>query len=149
MAAIQFYHLLTTPLERALPKLMEKAVESGKRSLILCASEAQADKLNEALWTYDPGRFLPHGSSKDPHPEQQPVYITHHEENPNQASILVVTDGAYLDGLDGIEKLLDIFDGHNPEAVAGARTRWKQYSNAGHTVSYIKQQQGGGWKQEA
>lgn len=149
MASIQFYHLLTTPLERALPKLMEKAVQSGKRSLILCADEAQATALNTSLWTYDAGSFLPHGGSADPNPDQQPVYITHKQENPNAATILVVTDGSTLDTLDGMEKLLDIFDGHDPQAVAAARERWKHYSNAGHAVSYIKQQKGGGWQQEA
>jgi DNA polymerase-3 subunit chi len=149
MAEVQFYHLLTTPLERALPKLMEKAYASGHKSLVRVSSEAEAERLTDALWNDRSDSFLPHGSAKDPHPELQPIFITPRPENPNGSDILVITDGSLPEHVKGFFKILDLFDGHDEAAVANARVRWKSYSAAGHTVKYNKQQTGGGWKQMA
>ncbi len=146
MTEIQFYHLTTTPLERALPKLLEKAVGGGHKVLVLAESEARVEQLNQSLWTYNPGSFLPHGSAKDPSPELQPIYLTHTPENPNQAGILVVTDGSPVEPSADCKKLLDMFDGTNEDSVAKARSRWKSYKNAGHALSYFKQSERGAWE---
>ena len=146
---VQFYHLLATPLERALPKLMEKALESGFRILILAESEEKTESLNRLLWTYNPNSFLPHGSGKDAHAERQPIYLTYKPENPNKADLLVVTDGSELDELSDFKRVLDIFDGADGDAVSAARKRWKAYKDAGHQLTYIKQTPKGGWQQMA
>lgn len=149
MTEISFYHLTTSPLERALPKLLEKSVSAGFRSVVVTSDEAQSDKINALLWSYDPNSFLPHGSKKDPHPETQPIYITHEPEAPNSPDMLVITDGSALE-LDGaLKKVLDIFDGQDEAQVAKARTRWKDYKAAGHEVSYYKQNEQGGWQKAA
>jgi len=75
MTAIQFYHLTATPLERALPKLLEKAVAGGFRTLLVDESDARVEQLNQLLWTYDAGSFLPHGSAKDGRAEEQPILL--------------------------------------------------------------------------
>jgi len=147
--SIQFYHLLHTPLARALPKLMEKMLEQQGRAVVMASSERAAQQLADALWTSDPASFLPNGTAKEPHRESHPIYITWKSENPNGADILVVTDGSTPEDLSPYRKLLDMFDGTDPEAVAAARRRWAQYKEAGHALSYIKQQPGGGWKAEA
>lgn len=146
---IQFYHLLHTPLMRALPKLMEKMLEQNGRAVVLTDSPASAQALSDALWANDPASFLPNGTARDAMPEEQPIYITWTPENPNGATVLVVTDGSQPEGVDAYGKVLDMFDGTDPAAVAAARTRWSAYKQAGHTLSYIKQQPGGGWKAEA
>lgn len=146
--SVQFYHLLHTPLERALPKLMEKMLETGAKAVVLTDSQSSALALSDALWASDPASFLPHGTAKDAHPESQPIYLTWTQENPNGADILVVTDGSQIEGVANYRKLLDMFDGNDPEAVAKARVRWGAYKDAGFGMSYIKQQPGGGWKAE-
>ena len=75
MTTIQFYHLTATPLERALPKLLEKAYGGGFTTLLVADSEEYVEHLNQLLWTYDPGSFLPHGSVKDGNVEQQPILL--------------------------------------------------------------------------
>ena len=65
MVEIAFYQLRRTPLEKALPKLLEKVLESGRRAVVLAASEERAEALNAALWTYEQGSFLPHGTARD------------------------------------------------------------------------------------
>jgi DNA polymerase III subunit chi len=149
MTAVQFYHLTTSPLERALPKLMEKAYGSGQKTLLVAGNDARADQINQLLWSYDPGSFLPHGSMKDGHTQEQPILISTTIDPVNNATILVVTDGALPDNPDQFERILDMFDGNDPESVAKARQRWTLYRNGGHDITYMRQNENGGWVQKA
>lgn len=142
---IQFYHLTATPLERALPKLLEKALAGNFRVLVRTRDAALTERLNTVLWTYHPDSFLPHGTKKDGNAERQPIYITHENENPNAANLAVVTDGSLCDDTTGLTRLLDIFDGANDNEVMAARERWAAYKKAGHSLAYIKQNTAGGW----
>jgi DNA polymerase III subunit chi len=149
MTEISFYHLTTTPLERALPKILEKSLAAGLRSVVMVENEEQAELLGQVCWTYDPSAFLPHGGPNDPRPEKQPIYITSKPEAPNQPNMLVVTDGSELELSPELKKVIDLFDGQNPASVEKARARWKNYKAAGHTLTYFKQNESGGWaKQE-
>ncbi|MFN7038778.1 MAG: DNA polymerase III subunit chi [Alphaproteobacteria bacterium] len=147
MAEISFYHLSSTTLEKALPKLMEKVISSNKKSVILAENDEQMENLNNLLWTYSTKTFIPHGSSKDPFPEDQNVYLTTAMENPNNSTILVVTNGQIVNDFSNFEKCLDIFDGNNPDKINSARIRWNNYKKLGHNITYWKQQDNGTWEQ--
>jgi DNA polymerase III subunit chi len=149
MAEVGFYHLLRTPLERALPKLLEKAVQRGMRAVVVTGSDERAEHLNAVLWTYDPASFLPHGTASDGHADEQPIYLTDHVTNPNGAALLVLTDGVEMSGADGFERIIDMFDGRDEVAVGSARQRWKALKEAGHQLTYWQQTEGGGWEQKA
>ncbi len=149
MTTIQFYHLLTTPLERALPKLLEKAVAGGFKTLLVADSEEYIDHLNEVLWTYDPSSFLPHGSTKEPNPQAQPILLSSSLEPLNEAKLLVVVNGAVPDPSAPFERIIDIFDGNNQQALESARTRWSTYKKGGHDMAYLRQTQSGGWEKAA
>ena len=148
MTQIGFYHLLHTPLEAALPRLLSKALDQGMRALVMAASPERVKDLDRALWTYDPKSFLPHGTAKDGWPEEQPVYLTSHEENPNGASLLVLTDGVEHGFMGAFERCLDMFDGNDAEAVAAARARWKRLAYDGHDLTYWQQSDQGGWEKK-
>lgn len=145
---IQFYHLLSTSRERAVPALMQKALRAGNRMVMLLDSEAALKAMSDALWSADPNGFLPHGSLRDGHEKEQPIFLSLTDVNPNHADVLVVLDGSSPASLPNYAKVLDVFDGNNETATAAARARWAQYKNAGHALQYIKQQPGGGWKLE-
>ncbi|MBT5374817.1 MAG: DNA polymerase III subunit chi [Rhodospirillaceae bacterium] len=149
MTEINFYHLQSHPLEQALPKLLEKVVGAGFRVVVLSPSKARLGVLNAALWTYDPGTFLPHGSAVEGHASEQPVWLTDSPENPNEASVLVLTDGVVCEVYSEYEKCLDLFDGNDPQAEAAARHRWKAYRDDGHKVTYYQQDARGGWEQKS
>jgi DNA polymerase-3 subunit chi len=148
MTDIQFYHLTATPLERALPRLLEKALAAGYRSLVVCGSEERAEVLDTVLWTYDGGSFLPHGTAKTGEADAQPVYLVPAVEgNPNRADLLAITDGSSPE-CSGYKRVLDMFDGADAEAVAAARARWSAYKAQGHTLSYLRQNENGGWEKQ-
>jgi DNA polymerase-3 subunit chi len=147
MTQIQFYHLTATPLDRALPKLLEKIVSAGYRVALTAADEDHVEALNQCLWTYDPASFLPHGSVKDGHPDAQPVLISTDANCANQANLLFVTDGRMAEG--DFERVVDMFDGGDEHAVASAHGRWTNYKNAGGELAYFKQTAQGNWEKAA
>jgi DNA polymerase-3 subunit chi len=149
VAEVGFYHLMRTPLERALPKLLEKAVARGMRAVVVAGSDERVEHLNAALWTYDPATFLPHGSAADGFADAQPIYIADHVTNPNGAVLLVLTDGIEMDDADSFERIIDMFDGRDEEAVDAARKRWLARKGEGHKLTYWQQTESGGWEQKA
>ena len=148
MTTIQFYHLLSTSREWAVPRLMEKALAQGSRVLLRCENEAALKTMSEALWTSDPAGFLPHGNARDAHAEKQPVLLATEETHANGADILCLLDGSVPADPSRYAKVLDVFDGGDEAAVAAARRRWSAYKEQGFALQYVKQQPGGGWKIE-
>jgi DNA polymerase-3 subunit chi len=143
--AVQFYHLLTTPIERVLPKLLEKAVAGGMKTVLTTDTPERLEALNQLLWSYEAASFLPHGSKEGGYGELQPIYLSCGTERPNGATVLVVTDGKWPENAQEFERILDIFDGRDAEALAAARTRWASYKNQQFSLSYMKQNDAGGW----
>jgi len=148
LAEIGFYHLLSTSLERALPRLLERAWSQGHRIVVRAGSPERVEHLNTALWTYEEGSFLPHGSARDGNPAVQPIWLTHRDENPNSALMIVLVDGLEATDLQFFSRCADLFDGNDAGAVEAARGRWRRAREAGHKLTYW-QQTASGWEQKA
>jgi DNA polymerase-3 subunit chi len=143
LAEIGFYHLKVTPLERALPRLLERALKDGYRVLVVAGSTERVEHLNQLLWTYDDASFLPHGSARDGNADRQPVFLTTGGDNPNGATMLMLVDGARGAALEQYKRVCDMFDGNDEDAVADARQRWREGKAAGHALTYWEQTQAG------
>lgn len=148
MAEIGFYHLLSTPLERALPKLLERARTQGHSVVVRAGSAERVAQLDAILWTYDEASFLPHGSARDGSPAAHPIWLTDRDENPNRASMAVLVDGVEGGDLSPFARCADIFDGNDPAAVEAARERWRRARQAGHVLTYW-QQTASGWERRS
>ena len=144
---VWFYHLRTSALEAALPRLIERALAGGARVVVRTASVERLDALNRAFWTYDPGSFLAHGGPDDGAGAEQPVYLTTGRDNPNGAGVLVLVDGVEPQNLDGYGRCLDMFDGGDAEALEAARRRWQALKDQGYALSYWQQGEDGRWQQ--
>ena len=149
MTEIAFYHLQRSPLENVLPKLLEKTLEAGKRAVVLAGSADRIESLNNALWTVDQNGWLPHGSAKDGNAEEQPIWLTHCEENPNGATYMFMTDGAVAESLENFERCFDLFDGNDEAALGAARQRWTALKDAGHELTYWQQSDQGEWEKKS
>jgi len=147
VAEIGFYHLLATPLERALPRLLERARAGGYRIIVRAASSERVEHLNAVLWTYDEASFLPHGSARDGNAANQPIWLSAEGENPNGAAMLVLVDGVEAEDLASFTRVADLFDGNDPAAVERARERWRRAAAAGHTLAYWQQGEAG-WEKK-
>jgi DNA polymerase III subunit chi len=148
LGEISFYHLLSTPLDRSLPKLLERAWTQGYRIVVRTASPERVEQLSATLWSYDEAAFLPHGSARDGNAAMQPIWLTHSSENPNGASMLVLVDGVEADDIGSYARCADLFDGNDAGAVEAARSRWRRAREAGHTLTYWQQTMSG-WERKS
>ena len=143
MAEFSFYQLLRTPLEQALPKILEKVRELDLRAVVVVGSETRVESLSQVLWTYDPGAFLAHGSTRDGYPGEQPIWLTALDENPNGAEVVVLADGATVASPERYQRCIEIFDGRDEGATQAARVRYKEAKDAGHSLKYFRQSETG------
>jgi len=149
MTEIRFYHLQRTGLEAALPPMLEKTLDRGQRAVVIAGSTERVEHLTGHLWTYNDRSFLPHGSGRDGHAEQQPIWLTAEDENPNGAQVLFLTDGAAAQQVGRFQLCVELFDGNDEAAVQAARRRWQSYKAAGHQLTYWQQTAQGRWEQKA
>lgn len=146
---VDFYHLQKWPLEKALPQLLGKVRHAGYRAVVRAASRDRIESLSGVLWTYDPNSWLAHGTAEDGRAAEQPIWLTDERDNPNGASVLVLTDGMDAEDIDAFERCLDIFDGNDQEALAAARKRWAAARDEGHELHYWQQTDRGGWEEKS
>lgn len=139
MTEVRFYHLTRKSLEQVLPELLEMTIQRGIRAVVMAGSEERVEALTQHLWTFKPDSFLPHGNGRDGNSESQPIWLTASDERPNEATFLFLTDGAETKRAAEYERICEVFDGNNDEALAAARQRWGSYKSAGHTLSYWQQ----------
>ena len=149
MTDLLFYHLETRPLESVLPALLEKTLERGWRAVVEVGSGERLEALDAALWTYSDDSFLPHGIARGNEDDAgQPVLLTGGGENPNGSAIRFFVDRATPRELEGYERLVYIFNGHDPDAVTEAREVWRNL-RAKYELTYWQQDSGGRWSKKA
>jgi len=146
---VYFYHLENRTLDQVLPMLVERSLERGWRAAVQATSRERVEALNTLLWTYREDSFLPHGTASDGTPAEQPVYLTVGEDNPNGAAVRFLVDGATLDDASTYTRVVQLLDGHDPDAVARAREAWTTAKEKGYAVSYWQQDADGRWQQKA
>ena len=147
MGEIRFHHLERRRVDQALPDLLERAYDEGKRVIVRCPSADMVAALNDRLWTYEDASFLPHGAGGDGDPMTQPIFLTEKVENPNAATMLVLLAGAETSSDDAaFEYVVRLFDGRDGEAIAEARREWKRLKDEGLPVSYWREGDDGRWE---
>jgi DNA polymerase-3 subunit chi len=150
MTELLFYHLHNQPLERVLPNLLERSLERGWRVVVQAASEERIEALDAHLWTYKDDTFLPHGTWREQQAAEQPVLLTVNEGNPNGANVRFVVDGAALPAdAAAYQRIVLLFDGDDPDAVAAARERWTEAKASGFDVTYWQPDEQGRWQRKA
>lgn len=149
MAEVLFYHLERQPLEQVLPTLLERSLSRGWRVVVQTGDEERREALASHLWAYRDESFLPHGTARDGHAEAQPIWLTCLDENPNAATVRFLVDRSVCADLSPYERVVYLFDGFDETSVQDARVRWKEAKGGGHSVTYWRQTESGGWSKMA
>jgi DNA polymerase-3 subunit chi len=154
MTETLFYHLERRTLEDVLPGLLERTRERDWRAVVRVGSAERMAALDAHLWTYSQQTFLAHGTAEEGHAPRQPIYLTTEDENPNRANVLFLTASAQpsdwtASELKDFARIVLLFDGRDPDALAAARANWRNAKEAGHDVTYWKEDSSGRWEKQA
>jgi DNA polymerase-3 subunit chi len=143
---VGFYLLQRDPVERALPQIAAKAMESGQRMLVVSGDAALLDRLDAALWSERADTFLAHGRAGQPHAERQPILLSDVCDAANGARLCALADGEWRDDALGFERVLLFFD----DARRGAaRQVWRSFDALDDVARELHEQQDGKWRKVA
>jgi len=144
---VDFYHLTVRPLDRVLPRIAERVIETGGRLLIVAGEASQRAALDKLLWHYSAESFLPHAQAGTGHDAAQPVLIVAETTATNGARNIAIADSKWRDEALAFDRAFHFFD---DEAIIEARAAWRALADRpGVERRYWRQGETGGWEQAA
>jgi len=149
MAEHWFYHLERAGVDDVVPELLSKVLGRGGRALVMSPEETRLERLDAHLWTFREDSFLPHGRTGRPHAPDQPVLLSEHADNINEATMLFCLDGAEPGDLTSWERVIVMFEAADAHALGEARKLWKACKGGAVPVSYWRQAPTGRWEKQA
>jgi DNA polymerase III subunit chi len=120
-------------LRRVATRLLEKANTQNLRTWVVCASQAEAQALDDWLWTYKPNRFLPHCLASDiPEGLNPPIQITSDNTiTNNHFDLLLNLSENSPKNLNDFDRILDVVAAHQKKS---GRERYKAYQKQNLTL---------------
>lgn len=120
-------------------KLADKAYHLQHSIYIHTADQSQAQHLDELLWTFNPGSFLPHTlNSPDIHsqglPSQVPILIGCAQQSTTYHDVLINLAAEIPAFFGQFERVAEIVWG-DENMRNTARSRYKFYRDRGYTVN--------------
>ncbi len=89
MTTVDFYILKSGSREHTACKLIEKAYSLGHRIYVHTESEDQAKKIDDMLWTFRAGSFIPHQRYQASAEQDAPVQVGTHDAPDIDSDVLV------------------------------------------------------------
>ena len=137
MTNISFYLLPSDTEKKRLYfvcKLVEKAYRTSHKVYILTASEQQSQLLDNQLWTFRAGSFIPHQvySSNLPAHENQILIGSRSAPELYQTTIINLSTHC-PENMASVERILEILDNNESNKQAG-RDRYRQSPQLGFKI---------------
>ncbi len=133
MSRADFYliakpRFLAEPL-RLVCELARKANDGGLFTLILARDVAQAEELDELLWSFDPDAYIPHQIAGEDADEEEAIVLiaAPGTEAPSRPLVINLRDDPYLGACDRVLEVVPA----DPSAREPLRERWRQYKALG------------------
>ena len=147
MPQVDFYHLTRSDMAEALVMLVKKSQLAGKNVLVQCPRPA-AEAMDEALWTQDPGSWIPHGlDDADGASHAYAWIMSVPEGNPISAEFLFLLHGAERPDMTSFERVFNLFDGRSDAQLSEARSQWQEWrKNEALEMRYFAQDDEGKWE---
>jgi DNA polymerase-3 subunit chi len=118
-------------------RLARKAYAARGKVVVLAETSAQAEQLNEALWTLSGTDFIPHVMAGDPLAPETPVIVTVDEntELPHRDMLVNLTRRT-PDGFDRFARVFEIISTDEEDAAAG-RARYAAYRKQEYPLTHF------------
>jgi len=141
MVEVSFYILPSESLEARhlfACKLIEKAYRSNHFCYVLTDSAEQSRIIDDLLWTFRAGSFIPHQTYTDKLPDIEKVILIGSLEAPENWQKTVINLSSHCpEELDKIERILEILDNSETSKAAG-RERYRHYQQSGMKITTHK-----------
>jgi DNA polymerase-3 subunit chi len=141
MSEVSFYILPSESLEDRFLfacKLIEKAYRSGHFCYVLTDSAEQSQRLDDLLWTFRAGSFIPHQLYTGKLPDFEKVILIGSLAVPEHWQKTLFNLSSHFPGIGPqTERILEILDNSETSKAAG-RERYRQYQQSGMTVTTHK-----------
>lgn len=138
---VTFYDVPPGGRSARIVRLVGAAWERGKRLVITCGSAAEANELDDLLWTFDQGSFVPHevvAPGKAPEDADARVILVTDESDPIGADVLLQASPVSPDFARGYPVVIDLVDHRTEELLAASRARYKAWVDSGVKPAFIK-----------
>lgn len=136
MTRVDFY-IVETPGERALLhfacRLTEKAYRLSHRVHLHAAGRDQAATLDDLLWTFRDGSFVPHEIVAAGIEPAAPVTISHGDVLPADCEILLNLTGEVPGFVERFSRVAELVDG-DPASRRLSRERFQFYRDKGYPL---------------
>jgi DNA polymerase-3 subunit chi len=110
-------------------ELARKATDAGQHTLVLVRDAAQAEALDDLLWSFDPDAYVPHQiAGTDEDEDEAAVLIAPPGVDAPLRPLLVNLRDAAPQG--AFERVLEVVPA-DPAARGPLRERWKHYQSLG------------------
>jgi DNA polymerase-3 subunit chi len=118
-------------------RLARKAYAARGKVVLLAETSAQAEQLNEALWTLSGTDFVPHVMAGDPLAPETPVIVTIDEntELPHRDMLVNLTRRTPA-GFDKFARVFEIISTDEEDAAAG-RARYVAYRKQEYPLTHF------------
>lgn len=139
------FYLIAKPRFRGQPLLLvcelaKKALAAGQPMLVLARDMAQAEELDDLLWSFDPDAYVPHqiaGAGPDDdgdggEEDEADVLIAPPEVDVPLRPLVLNLRDAPVEG--SFERVLEVVPA-DPAAREPLRARWTQYKARGFTLN--------------
>ncbi len=139
MTQIDFYLLGSSgqnSKEGVACRLTEKAFRAGHQVCLLTESENHSHKLDQLLWTFKAGSFIPHEISENgsnDHPEL-PVIITHQDPPDNLHDVLISLNPETPSCFSRFNRLAEVVE-DSDNSKQQARERYRYYRDRGYPLN--------------
>ena len=134
------FYLIDKDRFRAQPLLLvcelaRKAYAASQPLLVLARDSAQAEALDDLLWSFDPDEYLPHQiAGMDEGDDDTPILIsTPDMDIPARPLLINLRDAAPAGNFDRVLEVVPA----DPSARGPLRERWKHYQALGFDVKKI------------
>ncbi len=136
MTRIDFYVLPNAdPAQRPLLacKLAEKAYSQGLKVYIHTASESDTQQLDELLWTFRDGSFLPHAIHSAVAGDPPPILLGHDHEPATHTDVLINLGTDIPKFFGRFERVAELVD-QRTELLTQSRERFRYYRERGYEL---------------
>ena len=133
MTRIDFYFEAEDKLQVAC-RLSAKAAQQKLRVLIYTADEAEAQRIDKMLWTWQATGFLPHCMTRSPLAAETPVLITLNPEDTPHDEVLMNLNFDWPPAFSRFQRLVEIV-GRDDEDREAARGRFRFYRDRGYEIA--------------